>query len=197
MDWWRRLLGLGRGRRDRKVRVSSRIEKAGARAARDPERALAELARLGRREVALTGVGAPLHEPFRDAVTATWSEMKGTDPTTLPTATLVTWRRWREPSVERVVEWARREHHTVLAIVDDEGRAQGDALLQLDALLVFAERPSAAMVIFDGLDLFARCSFLAHVGVGGGGSPHDIVRELADRAGAVGYEVVADPDRSE
>jgi len=196
VSWWRGLFGLGRGERGRKGRVCARIEKARARAAGDPHRGLASLARLGRREVALVGLGGPLHQPFRDAVIVAWTGIRGGDPVKLPTATLVSWRRWREPTASSVVEWARRQDHSVLVVVDDDGHSRRDAVLQLDALRQFAERPSVAMVTIDGIDLFARRRFLVHVGAGEVGVPRDIIRELADRAGAVGYEVVTDPDGS-
>ncbi len=178
------------------MRVSRRLEKAGAQTEKDPHRGLVLLARLGRSEAALVGIGASLYQPFRDAVVAAWSAAEGAEPVDLPTATLVSWRRWREPTAGRVVDWAQREGHSVLVVVDDDGHARHDAMLQLEALRQFAERPSVAMVTIDGIDLFARRRFLVHVGAGNQSSPHDIVRDLADRAGAVGYEVVADPDRS-
>jgi len=153
------------------------------------------LARLGRREVSLVGIGAPLHEEFRDALVAAWAAADGAEPLRIAAATLVSWRRWREPTTARVVEWARREDHPVLAVVDDDGRARHDAVLQLTALRVLAERQSVVMVTFDGIDLFARRSFLAHTSAGaGGGVPVGIVAALADDAAAIGYEVVADPE---
>lgn len=187
MKLWRRLTGR-ETEEERQARVRAKVERCAA--SSDPRRSLGKLERIGRASSDLVGFGGVLHDVFRAAVTDAW---RRSEPDrirrSLPTVSSRPWGSWPVARISDLAAWAHDEKVDVLALLEEDGRAGGDAMIQLDALRRLAGDDRLAMVVVDGAELFVRRRFVLQAGSAARGELSDVVRELADGAEVLGYRV--------
>ncbi len=187
MRLWRRLTGR-ETTEEREERVRALLRAAAANP--DPRRSLRRLDRIGRSATDLVGFGGDHHETFRRAVVSAW---RRGEPNRLhrdlPTVAATLWSRWPSPTVSELTIWAREEDAGALAVFDQGGVARSDGLLQLNALRLLADDDRLVVVVAGEGDVFLRRRFLLQVGSAARLDVEEVIQELRDAAGVLGYRV--------